>query len=192
MDLQALIDELEEIVESASKVPLSSKCMIDREEVWNVIEQIRLHYPEELKQAQWVKKERERIINEANQEAAAIIETANQQVVQMVNETEIIKIAKAKAEELVKEADLEAVEIKHKAEVAASAHYDEIKDRADQYKLNAQKYADGLLATADNAVNTARDTLFNAYTSINSSFQETEALLDKIASSRQVINGSKD
>ena len=186
MDLQALIDELEEIVESASKVPLSNKCMIDREEVWSVIEQIRLHYPEELK------KERERIINEANQEAASIIETANQQVVQMVNETEIIKIAKAKADELVKEADLEAVEIKHKAEVAATAHYDEVKDRADQYKLNAQKYADGLLATADNAVNSARDTLYNAYTQINASYQETETLLDKIASSRQVINSAKE
>ena len=45
MDLQALIDELEEIVESASKVPFANKCMIDREEVWSVIEQIRLHYP---------------------------------------------------------------------------------------------------------------------------------------------------
>ena len=192
MDLQALIEELEEIVESASKVPLSSKCMIDREEVWNVVEQMRLHYPEELKQAQWVKKERDRIINEAKQEAASIIENANQQVVQMVNETEIIKIAKLKSEEIVKEADMEAVEIKHKAEVAAKAHYEETKERADQYKLSAQGYADSLLQTAEKAVNSARDTLFTAYSQINSSYQETETLLDKISSSRQVINSSKD
>lgn len=192
MDLQALIEELEEIVESAAKVPLSNKCMIDREEVWNVIEQMRLHYPEELKQAQWVKKERDRIINEAKQEANSIIETANQQVVQMVNETEIIKIAKLKSEELLKDADLEAVEIKHKAEAAASAHYDDVKEKADQYKLSAQNYADGLLATAENAVNNARDTLYTAYSQMNASYQDTETLLDKIASSRQVINSARD
>ena len=55
MDLENFIEELEEIVESATKVPLSTKCMVDREEVWDVIQQFRLNYPSEIKEAQWVK-----------------------------------------------------------------------------------------------------------------------------------------
>jgi cell division septum initiation protein DivIVA len=187
MDLQTLIEELEEIVENASKVPLTTKCMLDREEVWEVIQQFRLNYPEEIKQAQWVKKERERILNESRQEASAIIESANQKVVMMVNETEIIKLAKAKADEIVKEADLRAIEINHQSEIKARAIFDEAQAQADDYKKRAQGYADSLLATAETTANTARDALYTAYAQINNLYQDSENLLDKVSSARQII-----
>lgn len=187
MDLQALIEELEEIVENASKVPLTTKCMIDREEVWEVIQQFRLNYPEEIKQAQWVKKERERILNESRQEASAIIESANQKVVMMVNETEIIKLAKAKADDIIKEADLRAIEINHQSEIKARAMLEEAQAKADDYKKRAQAYADSLLATAETTANTARDSLYTAYVQINNLYQDAEGLLEKVSSARQII-----
>lgn len=187
MDLQALIEELEEIVENASKVPLTTKCMLDREEVWEVIQQFRLNYPEEIKQAQWVKKERERILNESRQEASSIIESANQKVVMMVNETEIIKLAKAKADDIIKEADLRAIEINHQSEIKARATIEEAQAQADDYKKRAQAYADSLLATAETTANTARDSLYTAYVQINNLYQDSEGLLDKVSSARQII-----
>jgi cell division septum initiation protein DivIVA len=187
MDLQNLIEELEEIVENATKVPLSSKCMIDREEVWEVIQQFRLNYPEEIKQAQWVKKERERILNESRQEASNIIETANRKVVMMVDETEIIKIAKAKAEEIVSAADMQAAEITGQAESDAKQIMGAANEKAEEYKRNARSYADSLLATAESTAGTAKDTIYTAHIHLSNSYRDAEDLMEKIHSARQII-----
>ena len=192
MDLQLLIEELEEIVENATKVPLSSKSMIDREEVWEILQQFRLNYPEEIKQAQWVKKERERILNESRQEASNIIETANQKALGMVNETEIIKIARAKADEVIKEADLRSAEMIQESEDRARAIMQETDVKVCDYKKRAQAYADSLLATVESTASTARDTMYTAYVQLNSSYQESDAMLEKIMSARQVIHSRKE
>ena len=86
MKFKELIDNLEELVEDASKLPLSNKCMIDKEELFEVIKQIRLAYPEDLKQAEYVKKERDRILQDAEKEAEIIKEVAKNQVAKLVNE----------------------------------------------------------------------------------------------------------
>lgn len=190
MDLQTLIEELEEIIETSSKVPLTTKCMIDREEVWELIQQFRLNYPEEIKQAQYVKKERERIISEARQEANGIIETANQKVAMMVNETEIIKIAKQKAEDIVKEADMKAVEIHHAADEEAKEMIENAKDKIATYKLNAQEYASNLIAQAESVTVDLRDTVYKAYGQLSETYRESDSLFDKITSVKYAIAGS--
>ena len=192
MELQNLIEELEEIVENATKVPLSSKCMIDREEVLEIIQQFRLNYPEEIKQAQWVKKERERILNESRQEASNIIEAANQKVVQMVNETEIIKIAKTKADEIVKEAEMQGDQIVEEATEQGNQVVQEAENRANEYKSRAQMYADSLLSTVESTATIAKDTVYTAYVNINNSYQDAETLLEKVSSARQIINSKND
>ena len=192
MELQNLIEELEEIVENATKVPLSSKCMIDREEVLEIIQQFRLNYPEEIKQAQWVKKERERILNESRQEANNIIEAANQKVVQMVNETEIIKIAKTKADEIVKEAEMQGDQIVEEATTQGDQIMQEADVRANEYKNRAQVYADSLLSTVESMATIAKDTVYTAYANINNSYQDAETLLEKVASARQIVNSKND
>ncbi len=190
MDLQTLIEELEEIIETSSKVPLTNKCMIDREEVWEVIQQFRLHFPEEIKQAQYVKKERERILSEARQEANGIIETANQKVAMMVNETEILKLAKQKAEEVVKEADMKAVEIRHAADDQANEMIENAKEKIDTYKMNAQEYASNMLSQAESITIDLRDSVYKAYNQLSESYKESDALLDKISSVKHAITGA--
>ena len=192
MELQTLIEELEEIVENAAKVPLSSKCMIDREEVLEIIQQFRLNYPEEIKQAQWVKKERERILNESRQEASNIIEAANQKVVQMVNETEIIKIAKSKADEIVKEAEMQGDQIVEEATTQGNQVMQDAENRATEYKNRAQIYADSLLTTVESMATIAKDTVYTAYVNINNSYQDAETLLEKVSSARQIVNSKND
>ena len=192
MELDNLIEELEEIVENATKVPLSSKCMIDREEVLEIIQQFRLNYPEEIKQAQWVKKERERILNESRQEASNIIEAANQKVVQMVNETEIIKIAKTKADEIVKEAEMQGDQIVAESNDTGKQIMQDAEIRANDYKSRAQIYADSLLSTVETTATIAKDTIYTAYSNINRSYEDAETLLEKVSSARQVINSKND
>jgi len=192
MELQNLIEELEEIVENAAKMPFSAKCVIDREEVLEIIQQFRLNYPEEIKQAQWVKKERERILNESRQEASNIIEAANQKVIQMVNETEIIKIAKSKADEIVKEAEMQGSQIVEDSTVRGNQISQEAEQRATDYKNRAQSYADSLLATVESMATIAKDTVYTSYVNINNSYQDSEDLLEKVSTARQIINNKAD
>ena len=69
MEIFNLLENLEELIESGSKVPFSNKVMIDVEETRELLENIRLKLPDELKQAKWIKEERQRIIDDAQQEA---------------------------------------------------------------------------------------------------------------------------
>ena len=69
MEIFTLLETLEDILEKSRNVPFSSKCIVDKEEVLDIIKEIRLKLPDELKQAKWVKEERARILEEAQKEA---------------------------------------------------------------------------------------------------------------------------
>lgn len=189
MDLQNLIEDLEEIIENATKVPLANKCMIDRDEVWEVIQQFRLSFPEEIKQAQYIKKERERIISDARQEAKNIVDAGKQEVVMMVNETEILKLAQQKADEILKEAEIKAVEIRHVAEDEGKAIVAEATDSANEFKKQAQEYAGDLLSKIEDHTIKLRDCVYTVYNQMGESYQESDNLLGRISASKNAIIG---
>lgn len=85
-----LLDELEDILETASKVPFSDKAIVDSEEISQIISDIRLSMPKDIQQAQWVKDEQDRIINEAKAEYDKVIVAAKKQAEYLV-ETDVIK-----------------------------------------------------------------------------------------------------
>ena len=85
-----LLDELEDILETASKVPFSDKAIVDSEEISQIISDIRLSMPKDIQQAQWVKDEQDRIINEAKAEYDKGIVAAKKQAEYLV-ETDVIK-----------------------------------------------------------------------------------------------------
>ena len=65
MEIFTLLETLEEMLESGKTIPFSNKGIVDKEEMLEIIKEIRLKLPEELKQAKWVKEERQRILVEA-------------------------------------------------------------------------------------------------------------------------------
>ena len=69
MEIFNLLDTLEDSISNGKKIPFSNKCIIDENEVVDLIHEIRENLPDELKQAKWVKEERQRILNEAQKEA---------------------------------------------------------------------------------------------------------------------------
>ena len=71
MDIMEIVDMMEEAIEKASAVPLTGKVMIDKGELLDYIQEIRLVYPDELKEAKWVKEERQRILSEAENRSEA-------------------------------------------------------------------------------------------------------------------------
>ena len=105
MEIFTLLENLEEIIESGTKVPLSTKVMVDREEISEILEEIRIKLPDELKQAKWVKEERQRIIMDAQKEADEIVKQTETRIISLVDDHEITKQALAQKEEIIESAD---------------------------------------------------------------------------------------
>ena len=112
MDIMEIVDMLEETIDKASAVPLTGKVMVDKDELLDYIQEIRLVYPDELKEAKWVKEERQRILSEAESRAEAIQKNAEETQMQLIDEHEITKRAYEQANELVNAAQTKSIEIK--------------------------------------------------------------------------------
>ena len=76
MDILALIDRIEELLDDGRNVPLSHQKIVDPEKIYELIDEIRAQFPDELKQARWIVKERQEMLEEAEKEANRVLEEA--------------------------------------------------------------------------------------------------------------------
>ena len=111
MEIFTLLENLEDLVETGAKVPFSSKVMVDSDELREILQEIRLKLPDELKQAKWVKEERQRIIQDANKEAEDIVREAETKIISMIDDHEITRQAIAQKEEIIESANKVSKEI---------------------------------------------------------------------------------
>ena len=107
-DALELISELEDLIDKGVSVPFTGRCLLDKEELLELIQEIKFNLPTDLEQAKWIKSERQNIINDATKEAEDIIKTANEQIIAMVDENEITKRASQHASEILNQATSEA------------------------------------------------------------------------------------
>src|SRR5437870_8703938 len=110
MDVLVLIDKLDDLVHNAKAVPLTDQVRIDREEIYDILDQMRATIPEEIKQARWIVKERQEMLAEAKRECDRILGEAREQAVREASQTEIVKLAERQAQEIVDEARRQARE----------------------------------------------------------------------------------
>ena len=128
MDVLVLIDKLDELVQNAKGVPLSQdQVRVDREEVYDLLDQMRATIPEEIKQARWIVKERQEMLAEAKREQDRLLQEAREQAVREASQTEIVKIAERQAQEII----------------------DEARRQARETRLEMEDWADGILATLE-------------------------------------------
>src|ERR671922_2458217 len=104
MDVLVLIDKLDDLVHNAKAVPLTDQVRIDREEIYDILDQMRATIPEEIKQARWIVKERQEMLAEAKREAERIVKEARDEQARLIGEEEIVKQAERQAEEIVEDA----------------------------------------------------------------------------------------
>lgn len=104
MVFAALIDRLDDLLASGKSVPLSSGVRVDREELYEIVDQLRGSIPEELKNARWITKEREEMLGEARREAARLLEEAREQRARLLGKEEIAKAAESRARALLDDA----------------------------------------------------------------------------------------
>ena len=127
MEIFTLLETLEDILERSKTVPFTDKGIVSKNEILDIIKEIRLKLPDELKQAKWIKEERERIIEEARKDAEDIVKEAENRIISMIDEHEITKQANEK-----------------KKEIIATAN-----DMYREYENNANIYVDGVLKDAE-------------------------------------------
>ena len=121
MEIFTLLETLEELIENSKKVPFTNKGIMDKEELLDIIKEIRIKLPEELKQAKWVKEERTRILIEAQKEADDIVKEAENRIIAMIDEHEITRKAYAQKAEIIETANEMAREISNGTKEHADA-----------------------------------------------------------------------
>src|ERR1041385_4186730 len=100
MDVLVLIDKLDDVVHNARPVPLTDQVRVDREEIYDLLDQMRATIPEEIKQARWIVKERQEMLAEAKREAERIIKDARERQERLVGEEGATQQAERRAEDV--------------------------------------------------------------------------------------------
>ena len=115
-DVFYLLDRLDEVVTSASRLPFSSRALVDEQEYLDIVDQIRLALPEEVKVARRVVAERNQILADAGERAEHLIGRAEEQIANRVDGHVIVQAAEERAHTLLEQAREEAREIRREAD----------------------------------------------------------------------------
>jgi cell division septum initiation protein DivIVA len=127
MDIMALIDRIEEALDNARSMPLTRQRLVDVEKVYEIIDEIRASFPDELKQARWIVKERQEMLEEAEKEANRHLEDARDRAEAMASEQEVVK----------------------RANEQAASILDSARQQEREIRLGAEDYADEMLANLE-------------------------------------------
>jgi hypothetical protein len=116
VDIVGRLQQLENMVREARSVPLSTSAIVGREEVLEIIEAARNELPEEIKQARWVVKDREELLDKARRDAEALVERGRAERDRLVAEQEVVRAAREESERVLAGADQRAREMRLEAE----------------------------------------------------------------------------
>lgn len=116
MDIQHLVDRLEQILSESRRVPMTTTLMVDEDEVFNIIDQLRVAIPDEVKRANRVESEKERILAQAHEEATRIRQLAKQEAEELVRRDAIVASARQRAENILERARRDAEALRHDAD----------------------------------------------------------------------------
>lgn len=105
MDLLHLVDRLEELVAGAQKMPIGNRAILDRRRMLDLIDQMRIAIPHEVREAQDIVAQRDAIKREAEEEGRIIVAQAEERAADLVEEHAISEAAKRRAEEIATEAE---------------------------------------------------------------------------------------
>lgn len=116
------------LVESR-QLPFTSAVLVDRERFFDVINQMRISIPEEVKKARRLQQERERLIAQAKEEAERIVSLAREQAAALVQEHEVIKQAQRQAQAVLAQVQGEAQDVRAGADDYALVVLQELEER---------------------------------------------------------------
>ncbi len=136
-----LVDRLEELVMEGRAIPFSRRVVVDEERFLDLVDQMRVSIPDEIKKAKRIQQERERIIAQANEEAGRIVSLAQEGASNLVSDHEIVSAAEARVAVILERAQNEAKQIRKDAD-----------DYVIEVLSQLEYQLDGLLTTVRNGL----------------------------------------
>ena len=116
MTVEELLDKIDDMVDKAFSMPLSKgKCLVNADELRDILDDIRAHLPSEIRQAKAIVSDRNDIIDDAKRESEDIIRKAEERARVLVSEEEVVKQAQQKATELLNQSQQKSREMRRSA-----------------------------------------------------------------------------
>ena len=141
MDILHLVDRLEELFNNSRPIPLTRNVIVDEDKFLDIIDQMRISIPEEVKKAQEVFSKKDRVMAQAQEEANRTLQLAREKADALVEKEVLVQDAKRRADQIIDQARMEA---------------ENTKAGADQYALdslmNLEKEMDQILTQVRNGV----------------------------------------
>lgn len=173
--IEQLIEDIYEFIESCKMQPLSStKVIVPKDELYDLIDELRLRTPDEIKKYQKIIANRDAIIGDAEEKAATMLNEAREQTSALISEHEIMQQAYYQANEIVNQAQEEA------ARIINSANQD-----ANEIRLGAISYTNDMLANVENLLSNAYESSKSKYDSLIHSLKGN---LDIVTNNRKELN----
>ena len=146
MDILQLIDRLEELFNESKTVPLTHNVMVDEDRMLDIIDQMRIAIPEEVKKAQQLLGQRDRVLAQAQEEANRTIELARQKSDQLVTKDTVAQEAQRRADQIIAQARVEAENIRADADDYAMNSLTQLEAELDRI---ANQVANGIRLLTD-------------------------------------------
>jgi vacuolar-type H+-ATPase subunit H len=173
--IEQLIEDIYEFVESCRMQPLSTtKVIVPKDELYDLLDELRLRTPDEIKRYQKIIANRDAIIADAEEKAAAIIAEANEKAHTLIDEHEIMQLAYEQANNLVSKANVDAERI-----------INEANEDANQIRSGAFAYTEDMLTDVENILSNAYDSTKAKYENLLSAIKGN---LDIVINNKQELS----
>ncbi len=177
--IEQLIDEIEEYIENCKpKFMSNTDIIVNKEEIDELLRELRMKTPDEIKRYQKIISNKEAILQDAREKAEALINEATVHTNELINEHEIMQQAYAQANEVVTMATAQAQEILDNATMEANA-----------MRTAAMQYMDDMLAHLENVITASTQSATSNYESLIGSLSQYR---DIIQSNRQELHPVED
>lgn len=165
--IEQIIEEIEEYVDSCKYQPLSTtKIVVNKEEIEELLRELRLKTPDEIKRYQKIISNKDAILEDAQNKADALIVDAQNKAAELVSQHEIMQKAYQQANETINNANKQAQEI-----------LDSATQDANSIRLSAISYTDDMMANIESIINQSLDDAGMKYKMFIDSLQECAAVI---------------
>ncbi len=148
-EIENLLNELEDLLEESKSTLTGGKIKVDKESVAEIIKEIHVAMPEDIRSARAIITDEQSILDKAEADAAAIRAAADEEAERLCQENEIVRRAKAAATEILTQAKAQADSIVAKAHNEARTLKDAAQRWSDDLRLNTINFVDGSMSDAD-------------------------------------------
>jgi cell division septum initiation protein DivIVA len=150
VEILDLIDSLEELVIQARRLPVGGNLVVDRKRMLDVIDQMRLSVPADMRHAQQILETRSQVLEDAHQKAAETISRAEDERSRRIDENSILREAQERSQQMLMDTEARARQTIAEADATAAAHLSEAAEAATRQLDDADDYAIEVLHRLEN------------------------------------------